>query len=85
MQLAQHQLADHVHAGVAVVEAGNSGELPAAMMLEYLGWTEASTLILDAFAKTIQKKTVTYDLERLMTGAKKVKTSEFASHIIENF
>ena len=38
----------------------------------------------EAFGKTIQKKTVTYDLERLMDGAKKVKTSEFASHLIEN-
>jgi len=27
---------------------------------------------------------VTYDFERLMEGAKKVKTSEFASCLIEN-
>jgi isocitrate dehydrogenase len=54
------------------------------MMLEYLGWSEAAKLINDGFAKTILKKTVTYDLERLMSGAKKVKTSEFANHIIEN-
>lgn len=54
------------------------------MMLEYLGWSEAAKLINDGFAKTILNKTVTYDLERMMPGAKKVKTSEFASHIIEN-
>jgi isocitrate dehydrogenase len=54
------------------------------MMLEYLGWPEAAKLINDSFAKTILNKTVTYDLERLMPGAKKVKTSEFASHIIDN-
>jgi isocitrate dehydrogenase len=54
------------------------------MMLEYLGWSEAAKLINDSFAKTILNKTVTYDLERLMPGAKKVKTSEFASHIIDN-
>ncbi|CAN5618298.1 NADP-dependent isocitrate dehydrogenase [soil metagenome] len=54
------------------------------MMLEYLGWSEAAKLINDSFAQTILNKTVTYDLERMMPGAKKVKTSEFASHIIEN-
>ena len=37
-----------------------------------------------AWSKTIQQKKVTYDFERLMQGATKVKTSEFASHIIEN-
>jgi isocitrate dehydrogenase len=37
-----------------------------------------------AFAKTIQQKKVTYDLERLMTGATKLKTSEFAGAVIEN-
>jgi isocitrate dehydrogenase len=58
--------------------------LSGAMMLEYLGWTEARDLVHTAFAKTIQKKLVTYDLERLMKGATKLKTSEFASAIIEN-
>lgn len=58
--------------------------LSGALMFEYLGWTEVTDLIHEAFGKTILKKTVTYDLERLMDGAKKVKTSEFANHIIEN-
>jgi isocitrate dehydrogenase len=58
--------------------------LSGAMMFEYLGWKEVADMIHSAFGKTIQKKTVTYDLERLMSGATKVKTSEFASHIIEN-
>jgi isocitrate dehydrogenase len=58
--------------------------LSGVMMLEYLGWNEAKDLILQAFGKTIQKKLVTYDLERLMKGATKLKTSEFASAIIEN-
>jgi isocitrate dehydrogenase len=35
-------------------------------------------------ATTIQKKLVTYDLERLMKGATKLKTSEFADAIIQN-
>lgn len=58
--------------------------LSGAMMLEYLGWNEAKDLIHKAFAATIQQKKVTYDLERLMTGATKLKTSEFADAIIGN-
>ncbi|MBX9671415.1 MAG: isocitrate dehydrogenase (NADP(+)) [Candidatus Obscuribacterales bacterium] len=58
--------------------------LSGAMMFEYLGWQEVADAIYSAFAKTIQQKKVTYDLERLMSGATKVKTSEFADHIIAN-
>ncbi|HEY1424147.1 MAG TPA: NADP-dependent isocitrate dehydrogenase [Candidatus Acidoferrum sp.] len=58
--------------------------LSGAMMLEFLGWTEAARLIEDGIAHTIQQKKVTYDLERMMHGAKKVGTSAFASAIIEN-
>ena len=49
-----------------------------------MGWKEAARLIEDGIARTIQQKRVTYDLERLMPGATKMKTSEFASAIIEN-
>ena len=58
--------------------------LSGAMMFEFLGWNEASRLIEDGIARTIQQKKVTYDLERLMSGATKVGTSAFASAIIEN-
>jgi isocitrate dehydrogenase len=58
--------------------------LSGVMMLEHLGWTDAATLIFDALAKTVQQKTVTYDLARQMEGANEVKCSEFASAIIEN-
>jgi isocitrate dehydrogenase len=54
------------------------------MMLEYLGWDDAANLIIKGIEKTIQQKRVTYDLERLMTGATKVKCSEFAAAIGEN-
>ncbi len=54
------------------------------MMLDFLGWKEAARLIETALERTIQQKTVTYDFERLMEGATKVKTSEFAGHIIRN-
>jgi len=58
--------------------------LSACMMLDYLGWNKAATMIQNAIQKTITKKTVTYDLERQMKGAKKVGTSEFATQIIKN-
>jgi isocitrate dehydrogenase len=58
--------------------------LAGVMMFDFLGWEEAARLIEDGIARTIQQKRVTYDLERLMEGAQKLKTSEFASAIIEN-
>src|SRR5208282_1353228 len=71
------------YAGKDVINPG-SLILSGAMMLEYLGWIEARELVHDAFARTIQQKKVTYDLERLMKGATKLKTSEFADAIIQN-
>jgi isocitrate dehydrogenase len=58
--------------------------LSGAMMFEYMGWKEVATLIEQGIERTIGQKRVTYDLERLMEGAKKLRTSEFASAIIEN-
>ena len=58
--------------------------LSGCMMFEHMGWRDVAKTIEDAFAKTIQQKKVTYDLERLMTGATKLKTSEFARAIVEN-
>jgi isocitrate dehydrogenase len=58
--------------------------LSGAMMFDFLGWGEAAKLIEDGIARTIQQKRVTYDLERLMSGATKVGTAAFASAIIEN-
>ncbi len=58
--------------------------LSGVMMFEYLGWPEAARLIETSLERTIEQKTVTYDFERLMEGATKVKTSEFASLIIKN-
>lgn len=58
--------------------------LSAVMMLEYLKWDKAATMITKAIETTIKKKTVTYDLHRLMKGAKKVSTSEYATQIIKN-
>jgi isocitrate dehydrogenase len=54
------------------------------MMLEYIGWREAAELIRKAYEKTVSQKVVTYDFARQMEGATKVKTSEFASAVIQN-
>ncbi|HEY6327969.1 MAG TPA: NADP-dependent isocitrate dehydrogenase [Blastocatellia bacterium] len=58
--------------------------LSGVMMFDHLAWLEVSNMIASALTKTIQQKRVTYDLERQMEGATKLKTSEFASAIIEN-
>ncbi len=58
--------------------------LSGAMMFEYMGWDEVSKTLSDAIQATIMQKKVTYDLHRLMDGATKLKTSEYASAIIEN-
>jgi isocitrate dehydrogenase len=58
--------------------------LSGVMMFEFLGWTEAARMIEAAMERTIQQKKVTYDFERLMEDATKVKTSEFADYIIRN-
>ncbi|MDX1662832.1 MAG: isocitrate dehydrogenase (NADP(+)) [Candidatus Promineifilaceae bacterium] len=58
--------------------------LSGVMMLEYMGWDEAADLIVDAMTKTIQDKTVTYDLHRQMEGATKLSTSEYAQAIVDN-
>jgi isocitrate dehydrogenase len=58
--------------------------LSGAMLLEYLGWPEAATLIHQGLARTIQAKTVTYDLARLLPGAQELSCSGFASALIAN-
>src|SRR5207253_11277503 len=58
--------------------------LSGVMMLNYLGWSEAASLIERALEKTIIEKKVTYDLARQMDGATELKTSEFADAIIAN-
>jgi isocitrate dehydrogenase len=58
--------------------------LSGAMMLRYMGWVEAADAIEGALAATIGQKRVTYDFERQMEGATLLKTSEFATAMIEN-
>src|SRR5579863_5693181 len=58
--------------------------LSGVMMFRFFGWHEAARLIENSMEQTIQQKKVTYDFERMLEGATKVKTSEFASHMIQN-
>ncbi len=54
------------------------------MMFRYMGWKEAADLIIKGVGGAIMKKRVTYDFHRLMEGATKLKTSEFATELINN-
>ena len=58
--------------------------LSGVLMLEHMGWQEAAAAIVRGIEKSIANKTVTYDFERLMTGAKLLKCSEFGKAIVEN-
>ena len=71
------------YAGLDKVNPG-SLILSAEMMLRYMGWMEAADMIIEGLAKTISQKTVTYDFERLMSGASLLKCSEFGEAIISN-
>jgi isocitrate dehydrogenase len=82
-------LAEPVH-GSAPKYAGQDKVNPTAMILsgrlmfEYMGWTDASTLIRDAVEDTISSKRVTYDLHRQIEGGEKLATSEYAEAVVEN-
>ena len=67
---------DKVNPGSVIL----SGE----MMLRHLGWDEAADLVIQGLEETIAQKTVTYDFERLMTGARLLKCSEFGDAIVAN-
>jgi len=56
--------------------------LSGAMMLDYMGWREASDAIRTALQATIKSRIVTYDLARQIAGATEVKCSEFAREIV---
>ena len=57
--------------------------LSGVLMLEHLGWQDAADEIVAALEATIADRVVTYDFARLTEGATEVKTSEFASAIVD--
>ncbi len=66
---------DKVNPGSVIL----SGE----MMLRYMGWNEAADLIIRGVEGAIAAKTVTYDFERQMKGAKLLKCSEFGEAVVK--
>ncbi|MEZ4920200.1 MAG: NADP-dependent isocitrate dehydrogenase [Saprospiraceae bacterium] len=58
--------------------------LSGVMMFEYMGWNRAAKMIVRGLERAIRKKRVTYDFERLMKNATKLKCSEFGDEIIAN-
>lgn len=58
--------------------------LSGVMMFDYMGWKKVGILIEKGIKGAIKQKRVTYDFERLMKGATKLKCSEFGDAIIEN-
>ncbi|MDX1623232.1 MAG: isocitrate/isopropylmalate family dehydrogenase, partial [Gemmatimonadota bacterium] len=57
--------------------------LSGAWMFDYIGWPEVKERIEAAIESAIGDKVVTYDLERQMEGATKVRCSEFGDAVIE--
>jgi isocitrate dehydrogenase len=57
--------------------------LSGVLMFEHIGWSNAAADIVHGLEATIADKIVTYDFARLMEGATEVKTSEFASAVVE--
>jgi isocitrate dehydrogenase len=70
------------YADLDVINPG-SVMLSGVMMLEFLGWKEAAKLVEDGMTRAIENKKVTYDFHRMMEGATKVRTSEFADYVIK--
>ncbi len=82
-------LAEPVH-GTAPKYAGKDVANPTAeilsgcLLLEYMGWKEASALIKDAIRKAIAEKKVTQDLARHMPGVQPLKASEYTQVLIDH-
>ncbi len=58
--------------------------LSGVLMFEHMGWQDVADGIIRGMSKAIANKTVTYDFERLMSGAKLLKCSEFGKAIVDN-
>jgi isocitrate dehydrogenase len=70
------------YAGQDKVNPGSlilSGE----MLLRHLGWTEAADLVIKGIMEAISARQVTYDLERLMSGATLVSCSGFGKAMVD--
>ncbi|MBT8212621.1 MAG: NADP-dependent isocitrate dehydrogenase [Acidimicrobiia bacterium] len=66
---------DKVNPGSVILSGAN--------MFRYMGWDEVADRIEASLEAAIAEKIVTYDFARLMEGATEVKTSQFASAMVE--
>jgi len=58
--------------------------LSGVMMLEFFGWKEAASLVVDALEQAYVDKKVTYDLARQMDDASELSCSAFGEAVIKN-
>jgi len=58
--------------------------LSGVMMFDYMGWKKVGKIIEKGMKGAIKAKRVTYDFERLMKNATKLKCSEFGDEIIKH-
>jgi isocitrate dehydrogenase len=58
--------------------------LSGAMLLEYLGWNEAAQYIHQSLPRTLKDGIATYDLARLLPGAREVSCSGFGQALIDH-
>ena len=59
-----------------------SNVLSGVMMLEYIGWGEAATLVTDALERAFTLSVATIDLARMMPGGKALGTVGFTDYIV---
>ncbi len=57
--------------------------LSAVMMLEYVGWNEAATVVTQALEKTFGAGKATHDLARLMENGQSLGTREFSDELVK--
>lgn len=58
--------------------------LSAVMMLDYMGWTEAGSMIEKAMENTFRNHQATIDLARFMKDSRTLSTTEFKDTLISN-
>jgi len=58
--------------------------LSGAMLLEFLGWTEAANLIHQALPRTLAAGVATYDLARLLPGTREISCSAFGQQLVDH-
>jgi isocitrate dehydrogenase len=53
------------------------------MLLRHLGWNEAADLVVKGIETTVARRMLTFDLHKLVLGAKLLSTSEFGQAVIK--